>query len=990
MVPVDYGPIPTRIFNSWLEIPGLLGYVHQIGPTFRFEGSSDLLLATKLKWIKFRMKQWVTNHKASKEGTYKANIDQLEALELLSETRDLTPNELELRAECKDLIIKEDKLRSMDLQQKARVRWAVDGDENTRYFHGVINANVSCNRINGLKIDGAWVTDPTLVKDYVYGYFANKYSEPMPIRPVLVCPNLASLTSLEAESLIVPFTCEEVRKAVWDCAGDRAPGPDGINFRFLKKCWELFQVDFMRVFEDFFWNTTLNQGCTSSFLALIPKCNDPGGLGEYRPISLINCINKVISKVLVGRLKTVIHKLVSEEQTGFLEKRSILDGPLMLNELIAWMKRSKKEGMIWKVDLEKAYDSLSWDFLDSILGQMNFPTRWIKWVMGIVTSAKASVLVNGSPTQEFTCYRGLRQGDPLSPFLFVIAMEALSGVLKKACSVGVFRGIKCASNGPLISHFLYADDVVFLGEWSGQNAMNLKRILRCFYLASGLRVNASKSNLYGIGVDETRVQDMASLLKCKAEKFPFKYLGLYVGANMNLCRNWEPVVEMFRKRLSLWKAETISFGGKLTLVKSVLNALPTYFFSLYKAPRKIIDRLESIRRDFLWGGTTEHAKMCWVKWKKVMTPMDMGGLGLGSLREANTAMLLKWWWRFKVDQEGLWRKIIWSIHSGSRTWNFIPAKVSLAGPWKQVAKTVDELEGLDIEAHSLIRVVPGIGKTVTFWTDYWAENGPLYLRYPLLYGLERNKMVSLDQRCSGANDSLEPTFQWVRVPATGAESAELRNLKDELRSFNRNEQEDKWQWCLEESGEFTVKSLRKLLQSKSFTDLDTCCTWNKWSPIKVNFFTWRLALDRLPTLENLARRNIQVGSLMCKFCGEMQETSEHLFISCGLSQSVWEFVRTWCQLHRFVLFDVKDALQYHKDARGSKRWKTAIYTVIQTTLWCIWRARNEAIFNGKQPMARNIKEEIKVLGFLWLKNRAKESNLTWEKWCNFDLRYMGI
>ncbi|XP_021989845.1 uncharacterized protein LOC110886365 [Helianthus annuus] len=181
--------------------------------------------------------------------------------------------------------------------------------------------------------------------------------------------------------------------------------------------------------------------------------------------------------------------------------------------------------------------------------------------MDTLYSARASVLVNGSPTIEFDCSRGLRQGDPLSPFLFVIAMEALTGIMKKAVSDRIFKGVRCTNEGPILSHFIYADDVIFIGEWSSHNDLNLRRILTCFYLTSVLKMYLSKCSIFGVGVGDQRVQDMATSLHCKRGSLPFKHLGLVVGANMNLVKNWKPVVEAFRSRLALWKAKQLSYGG---------------------------------------------------------------------------------------------------------------------------------------------------------------------------------------------------------------------------------------------------------------------------------------------------------------------------------------------------------------------------------------------------------------------------------------------
>ncbi|KAF5796291.1 putative RNA-directed DNA polymerase [Helianthus annuus] len=227
--------------------------------------------------------------------------------------------------------------------------------------------------------------------------------------------------------------------------------------------------------------------------------------------------------------------------------------------------------MLFKVDFEKAFDSISWVFLDSVLSQMGFPALWRKWVMGLLMTARTSILVNGSPTLEFDIQRGVRQGDPLSPLLFILAMEALHIATKSAVDVGIFKGLKTPGEGPTISHLLYADDALFVGEWSDENFHNLARMLRCFHLSSGLKVNFSKSKVFGIGVGHNDVLETASIPGCEKGSLPFSYLGLPVGSNMGLVKNWKPIIERFENKLSLWKARTLSFGGRMTLVKALLG-----------------------------------------------------------------------------------------------------------------------------------------------------------------------------------------------------------------------------------------------------------------------------------------------------------------------------------------------------------------------------------------------------------------------------------
>ncbi|XP_022041207.1 uncharacterized protein LOC110943781 [Helianthus annuus] len=178
-IPCNFGPIPTRIFNSWLELPGFVEFVHQQCAVFRFTGPADLGLGVKLKWLKKKAKEWVLSLKEKQRGQYADNVNKLEALELVAETRNLTEEEIETRAQCKNFVVETDRLKNMDLKQKSRVKWAVEGDENTAYFHGIINANTTNNRISGLRIQGEWTNNPVLIKDYVADFFCDRFSEPM-------------------------------------------------------------------------------------------------------------------------------------------------------------------------------------------------------------------------------------------------------------------------------------------------------------------------------------------------------------------------------------------------------------------------------------------------------------------------------------------------------------------------------------------------------------------------------------------------------------------------------------------------------------------------------------------------------------------------------------------------------------------------------------------------------------------------------------------
>ena len=343
------------------------------------------------------------------------------------------------------------------------MKWASLGDENTAFFHAVVNGRKARNAILGLEVNGEWVSKPTLVKKEVMRFFRDHFREDFAHRSSLECMGIKTVKEEDCDFLIASFSKQEIKDAVFECGSNKAPGPDEFNFRFVKCFWNLLEEDFFRIMSEFHDTGIINPGCGSSFITLIPKIKTPLGLKDYRPITLIGMISKVISKILANRLKKVLGGVISESQSAFLKDRFILDGPLVVNELMEWLKKRKRKAFLLKIDFEKAYDNVNWNLLISIMSQMGFPPIWCSWVRGILLSARSAVLVNGSPTFDFRCEKGLRQGDPLSPFLFLIVMEALSWILNKAKEVGEFTGINFTDHEADITHLFYADDALILG-----------------------------------------------------------------------------------------------------------------------------------------------------------------------------------------------------------------------------------------------------------------------------------------------------------------------------------------------------------------------------------------------------------------------------------------------------------------------------------------------------------------------------------------------
>ncbi|XP_071712402.1 uncharacterized protein [Rutidosis leptorrhynchoides] len=209
---------------------------------------------------------------------------------------------------------------------------------------------------------------------------------------------------------------------------------------------------------------------------------------------------------------------------------------------------------------------------------MGFGEKWINWIEACLKSASISILVNGSPTNEFGIKRGVRQGDPLSPFLFIITAEGLNILAKSAIEKGIFRGIEVCEDKVLVSHLQYADDTIFFREWNRINAINLRNILRCFERASGLKVNFQKSYLYGIGVDSLDATCLARYIGCQVGTLPFIYLGLPIGSKMNKLKDWNPIIDKFNSRLSSSAIEELEIGFKHSFIKSIDDGSSTLFW----------------------------------------------------------------------------------------------------------------------------------------------------------------------------------------------------------------------------------------------------------------------------------------------------------------------------------------------------------------------------------------------------------------------------
>jgi len=375
----------------------------------------------------------------------------------------------------------------------------------------------------------------------------------------------------------------EVFEVVKGLNRDKAPGPDGFTIAFFQDCWDMIKTDLMGVFQDFHTHSKFVKSINATFLALIPNLKD------FWPISLVSGVYKIIAKVIANRLRRVVEKIISNPQNAFVKGRQILDSVLIANECLDSRIKSGVPGLLCKLDVEKAYDHVNWDFLLYMLRRCGFGERWCSWIAHCISSMRFSVLVNGTPSGFFSSSRGIRQGDPLSPLLFVIVMEAFSKLLSITILRGFLSGFSVGSdsNGVVnISHLLFADDTLVFCGANSDYLLYLHMLLLSFEAVSGLKINLDKSVLVPVG-HVNNMDELAGILGCGVSSLPLKYLGLPLGAPFKAKACWDEVVGKIERRLASWKRLYLSKGGRVTLIKNTLSNLPTYFLSLFPIPSRL-------------------------------------------------------------------------------------------------------------------------------------------------------------------------------------------------------------------------------------------------------------------------------------------------------------------------------------------------------------------------------------------------------------------
>ncbi|XP_060965639.1 uncharacterized protein LOC115713676 [Cannabis sativa] len=608
-------------------------------------------------------------------------------------------------------------------------------------------------------------------------------------------------------------------------------------------------------------------------------------------------------------LNSLFYKSNCINQSAFLQGRQITDNILLANEIIHAINSRRSGKVGWaaiKLDMEKAFDRVKWSFLNRLLAHVGFPPSFSSLIMRCLSTVQFWLSINGSLTDTFHSTRGIRQGDPLSPYLFLLIAEGLSAAIRLQETNAHFSGIQICRGAQPLSHLLFADDSMVFSQVHSRASDSLNVILNLYNKATSQLVNRDKSSiLFSHNTSADAQLQFCQSLQLHGEGFISKYLGVphCVGRVSNSMFHY--LLQKVSSRLNSWNEKFFSRAGKETLIKAVVQAIPSFAMSCFKVPKLICLKIQSLIAKFWWGSQGTK-KIHWENWDVISVSKFFGGLGFRILSSHNQALLAKQAWRRSIlwGRQLLQKGLVWKIGTGVNVPlsapNWIPniQRPILLHPLDQSQAFVSSFINHDSTSK--------VHKLQYFFPSYQVEN---ILKIPI-----------------------DPTST------------------------------DSLIWGFHSSGIITVKSAYHLACSLAYLDVPSSSNpnpylhWWKtlWSlpvPPKIKHFIWRAFHHILPCAFNLfLKRSLPHPN--CSICGHNTESVTHALIGCSRAKSIWKssrFKQFYLAYHRS---DIKDFLiqALHNISKQD-------FPIFITFVWQIWNSRNSILFN-KSGVTNNVEEIV--------------------------------
>ncbi|GMI83381.1 hypothetical protein HRI_002007400 [Hibiscus trionum] len=905
---------PFQFEASWLMETSCEAEVRKI-----WENSTGHVL-DKLNSIKIGLENWYNRIKKEKKLTVNDLKKRLADLANMDPIDDILQETLEAQISLNLEMDREE----VYWEQRARTNWLKNGDMNTTFFHKSASQRRKTNRVQKLyNNQGALIEDEHEMSTVATNYFKDLFHSQGSSSMDTILQGINCCISPEMNSdLEKNFEEKKILHAIKSMSPLKACGEDGLGAIFYQRFWNIIGRDITNFCLATLRGEEIISRINHTHIALIPKIKDPSSMSNFRPISLCNVLYKIIAKVIANRFQKVLHLCVDEAQSAFIPGRLISDNIVAAYETLHSMKNrrmGRKGYFALKLDMSKAYDRVEWNFLTAVMYKMGFSNSWIMRIFNCISSVSYSVILNGSIGEKFAPTRGLRQGDPLSPYLFLICSEGLSSLLRLSSQNDSMLGIKIARGAPTISHLLFADDCLIFGDASATGATIIKQILLDYAAASGQLVNYDKSGVFfSSNVIDSNKADVQHILGVSLTTNLEKYLGL--PAIIGRCKKaaFSNLKDRFNFYTEGWSSKFLSAGGKEVFIKSVLQSIPMYAMSCFLLPKSFCRELEAIAAKFWWQKSKEKRGIHWCDWSFLRKLKDSGGMGFRDLRKFNIALLAKQGWRLMSNPSSLVSRLLKAKYY--KETNFLGSNLGNRPSfiWKSIwcAKGLLSL-GLNWRI--------GSGSKVSIWDDPWLP-------------VKENPRIT-----SPRTDTVKTVSDLIQTDNMWDE-----NLVNSV--FNQRDadailsitlpysKEDDFQiWAEEPSGIYTVRSgYKKLLTQDNNNTAEYIfkAIWQVPCPSKIKICVWKFIHGFLPTRQNLCFRKITQNA-SCLRCNTSIESTEHIIRDCQFAYDIWRNLGiTW---------------PTHLNTVNFKEWLTWIlmhhskhtHRKIAITIWAIWYSRNK-------------------------------------------------
>eukprot|EP00253_Pinus_taeda_P022073 PITA_22073 len=924
------GPIPFRYNPLWRNNAVVTDIIEGTWKQ-HIEGSPSFIWEMKIKKTRKALKDWAKISYKEPERVKKNLQQELDKIQIQIEQQGLTAQLKKEEWEAQGQLMRIKREEETKWRTKSRQLWLKEGDKNTAYFHKQATVRMIRNNVTSITDgNGSQHIDQEAIKRAASLHYKKLLSENHEESDYSdMLQHIPKGISQEMnEKLNQEITEEEIKKTIWTLQPDKSPGPDGFPINFYRDFWYLIKKDLVKMLRGIQRKKKMGGFTNSTFLALIPKETRPTTFSRFRPISLCNTSYKIFAKIIASRLQPLLPSLISENQGGFLSNRQIHDSIILVQEAIHSSISRQEKGFVLKLDLANAFDRVRHSFLFAVLRKIGFSPSFISTIAACISEPWISPLINGRTCDAFQSSRGLRQGCPLSPYLFILMADSISRALDYNRRVGLISGIKFGNGVKNINHSQFADDTLLIGGASTTIAKRFKALLDQFMECSGGEINYQKSCIYSWNITTQTAHSIANIFGVahKANWDHFTYLGMPVSMGSLKANTWNEILDKVKRKIHQWGTQWLNPAGRIILLKS--------------------------------GGKKEKNKFNLVSWKSVIQSPDRGGLGIRSPKLLNLAFGIKTAWRLITEPNAWWKQVLECKYLSSKRQNLLETDIPIREAtkiWQLCKKAIPHLKQNTSK-------VPRGGESIDFATNKIMGLPPLITieeAIPIIHHLNCKGIQKLHQ-ISKWDDNNGAWIGWEFPPIPPMLDSSLKILQSNLqnRAPIRRGAIDGFRWDPTGSN-YSIKSGYQYISN----DIHQIPIWNHWRIIwnseaipKVKFFNWLLLKGKVLTAENLKKRGIN-GPSRCPNCCSAEESIQHLFLDCPFAKQCWISLSslgniTW-QPHQSIPETIHAWRRNSPWKKNGSKIVKRIWAILPLNLlWKIWLVRNKKIFQNKDSNVR--------------------------------------